>query len=266
MNGRLLLPERSAAYPTRGIRGYAWIAAALLVLAALAIPVDVPVAHFIRFGDIPGDLRRVLKLSELFAHGFGVFLATVLILALAPAKRQFVPRVLACALWSGLLAQGLKLLVARIRPGKVPADFDVTGWSTWGGWLGDGNSGLNLDYVTQSFPSGHTATAVGLAIGLAWLFPRGKWLFLGMALMAAWQRIDSNAHWLSDVLAGAAVGFMGAGAVTQNWGFGKWLGRWERRITEARIARGQLVLGDQGALKESPQADPRQDPSRKRVA
>ena len=55
------------------------------------------------------------------------------------------------------------------------------------------------------FPSAHAATAVGLAIALGVLYPRGRWLFIAFAFLAGLQRIEAQAHFASDVLAGAAV-------------------------------------------------------------
>ena len=66
----------------------------------------------------------------------------------------------------------------------------------------------------QSFPSGHTATAVGLAVALACAYPRGRWFFAGMALLAACQRVGDGHHFLSDTLAGASVAFLWCGVIT----------------------------------------------------
>ena len=48
--------------------------------------------------------------------------------------------------------------------------------------------------------------AAGLAAALGVLYPRGRWLFACFALLAMLQRIDAQAHFCSDVLAGAAIG------------------------------------------------------------
>ena len=75
-------------------------------------------------------------------------------------------------------------------------------WSSFGPWLPLGSLGS----ASQSFPSAHTATAVGLAISLAYVYPAARWLFCVLPLLVAYQRMDSGAHFLSDVLCGAAVG------------------------------------------------------------
>jgi membrane-associated phospholipid phosphatase len=68
--------------------------------------------------------------------------------------------------------------------------------------------GRGYGYALQSLPSAHAATAVGLALALAALYPRGRWLFASFAVLAGLQRIEAQAHFASDVLAGAAVGCM----------------------------------------------------------
>jgi membrane-associated phospholipid phosphatase len=45
-----------------------------------------------------------------------------------------------------------------------------------------------------------------LALALSALYPRGRLLFLALALCSACQRIEEGAHHPSDILAGAAVG------------------------------------------------------------
>ncbi len=207
------------------IRRFWWWTVAIAVLALICLPFDISAAQMLQVENLPGDARRILKLSEFFGHGYIVLVCIAAIWTLAPDKRRFIPRVALCALLPGVYAQGVKILVSRDRPigfGQLPETFA----STWHGILPAGE--FNMDYATQAFMSAHTATAIGLALGLSWLFPRGRWLFLTLACLAATQRIAFEAHWLSDVVAGAAVGVMTAGALTQNWGFGYVCGRIER--------------------------------------
>jgi membrane-associated phospholipid phosphatase len=124
------------------------------------------------------------------------------IYVLDPARRRKLARVLAMSFGAGMVANWLKLLVARVRPHRF--DFAGTVQDTFLRWLPLGAGGS----ARQSFPSGHTATAVGLAIGLAWLYPRGRWLFAGMAVLVASQRVVSGAHYCSDTLVGMAVGWV----------------------------------------------------------
>jgi len=68
--------------------------------------------------------------------------------------------------------------------------------------------GLN-DSDTQSFISGHTATAFSMAGVAAGRHPH--WYVevpaYTLAAAAGWQRVDSRSHWLSDVVAGGFFGY-----------------------------------------------------------
>jgi flagellar motor component MotA len=83
---------------------------------------------------------------------------------------------------STVLTFGLKYLTARKRP-----DSDTA----------------------TSFPSGHsqvafcTASSLGVSYGLVAAIPS-----YGLAVLTAMARLADNAHWLSDVVAGATVGIL----------------------------------------------------------
>lgn len=58
-----------------------------------------------------------------------------------------------------------------------------------------------------SFPSGHTSTAFASATMLQmWYGPAVGVPAYAMAALTAFQRLDDNQHWLSDVLMGAGIG------------------------------------------------------------
>ena len=139
---------------------------------------------------------------ELFGHGLGVVLVVLILHQLDPGRRWAIPRVLACALAAGVAADLLKMTVMRCRPYDLPFPFAGSVWETFGQWwpLLSGGS------ESQSFPSAHTATAVGLAAALIWLYPQGRLLFTVLAVLVGCQRVAVGAHYPSDVLVGAAVG------------------------------------------------------------
>ncbi len=150
-----------------------------------------------------GDLYRIIAFSEIFAHGFGVVVVLAGTWALTPQLRRMIPRMASCAILPGLICRLIKLLVARKRPNYSAMHMADSASETWIGLFP--NWELGSQYANQSFPSAHAATAIGMAIGLSWLFPRGRYLFWFLALLACVQRIVSGAHWMSDVLAGACL-------------------------------------------------------------
>ena len=61
----------------------------------------------------------------------------------------------------------------------------------------------------NSFPSGHTSASFATATSLTYAY--GWWIgapFYGLAIFTGLTRLSDNAHWLSDVVAGATVGIL----------------------------------------------------------
>jgi membrane-associated phospholipid phosphatase len=172
----------------------------LVVAAAAVLPLDFAVGHWAVNNGCPRFFRELFEAAEPFGNGNGVAYIALAVFVLAPLRRRAIPRILATAYGAGLAADVIKLFVERTRPRAFV--FEGTIWDSFVGVLpltSAGSSG-------QSFPSAHTATAVGLAAGLTWLCPRGRFFFLSMAVLVATQRVTSGAHFISDAFCGAAVG------------------------------------------------------------
>jgi hypothetical protein len=179
---------------------------ALLVLAGcVAAPFDVQVARWIGDGECPDVLEKLACLAEVFAHGFGAAAVMLIVYLLDPRRRRFLVRLGVMSLGVGVVTDFLKLFLARHRPYHFK--FDGGTAATFGDWLPGWSAGAGW----QSFPSSHSAVAAGLAIGLGWLYPRGKWLFAVFAALALFQRVVVKAHFLSDVLWGGGAGCLLAG-------------------------------------------------------
>lgn len=180
--------------------------AAALAAAGIAVsPFDVVIAEWFRTPRLPGDLGKAVMLSEAFAHGVGaaVILLTVWLLddrLRGACGRRRLAGVVAGAFGGGLVTDLIKLVVDRVRPRAL--DFAVV-QSTLGTFAAPGGVGGS---DLHSFPSGHSAVAAGLACTLAVLYPRGRWVFVGVAAMACFQRVVASAHYPSDVAWGAAIG------------------------------------------------------------
>lgn len=188
----------------------------LALLGFACLPLDLPIAQWFQDERCPGEILRWLSFAETYAYGFGVFCILLTVFALDPARRHLLPRGAAIAFGGGLLANGMKLMLARARPHdffKSVSDLAAASGAsvhvrpasvldTFGQWLPVGRVASGF----QGFPSGHMATAFGLTAVLLWLYPHGRWIFPLFAVLAGCQRMSSKAHFLSDVAWGAAAG------------------------------------------------------------
>ena len=178
-----------------------------LGLGLVALPIDGWVSRTAATIHLRGDIEGTLAVGELFGNGIGAIFVLLAVAALD--DRRIVVRLACCAFLPGLFASLLKVFVVRVRPiyleeatlsslvcGFVdPAAFQIPGEG----------------YPVQSFPSGHTATAVGLAIGLAWRYPQATWLFISMAVLTAAERVMHRAHYVSDTLLSTSIAMLISG-------------------------------------------------------
>ena len=219
--------------PDRRVRRLSLLLALLAALAPLALLVDMPLTRFAKDRGTAGDLGHVVRLSEAFAHGSGVILILIAAAALDPRSWRVLPRLALGAYGAGWLADLLKLVLVRRRPATVDVNdvretfVGLFAWRNLETW----QEALSRDI--QSFPSGHAATAAGLACALSRLYPRASWFFVTLTVLACLQRIMARAHFLSDVLAGAAVGVL-VNLLLELPRIRKWLGSMEKnRLEEA---------------------------------
>lgn len=113
--------------------------------------------------------------------------------------RPYVLPLLLADLFAGFfIADGVKLFVHRQRPSNL--DFALPQENEFG---------------ANSFPSGHTSTAFGIAFTL-WLMTRKTeraWIgqaALGWAILVGISRVYEGVHWPTDVIGGAFAGLIGA--------------------------------------------------------
>lgn len=214
--------------PFRCNRIYA-LAVLLAVASVVAFSVDLQVLDAVRGTRLGGDVRRLVTLSEVFAHGLGALAIIATVLVLDPRRKRALPRLILCVFLPGLVVNAVKTVVARQRPRDLEFATIQDTFVGWGPALGTGELSQVLDSGLRSFPSGHASTATGLALVLALFYPRGTVLFASFALLACFQRLHENAHFLSDTLAGAAIACMIAGWCCDPAGLGRVLDRWEGR-------------------------------------
>jgi membrane-associated phospholipid phosphatase len=126
--------------------------------------------------------------------------------------RADVGRLVAAAYTGGLIVDVIKALVDRVRPRAADLVNAASALATFGEQATAGlvARGFSSHSDFNSFPSGHSATAAGLAAALAWKYPHGGMLFAVLAGLGATQRVATLAHYPSDVLLGLALGLLGA--------------------------------------------------------
>jgi len=203
--GRSVKATRAAARPWTSAQ-LLLAATVLAVLAAAALAADIAIAQWMKDHGLRGELKRLVHLSETFGWGGTVALIVLTAAVLDPRGWRVIPPLAVSAFGAGGLADGIKLFVSRLRPSA--ADLSDHFSKTFIHATSQGARG----YPVQSFPSSHAATAAGLAAALAMLYPRGRWLFATFAVLAGLQRIEAQAHFASDALAGAAIGCLVAAA------------------------------------------------------
>lgn len=111
----------------------------------------------------------------------------------------------------GLMANLIKRLIGRGRP----TEYDVSGAFSF--------QNVVNDWSFQSFPSGHTTTAIALAFVIGFLWPRLFLLFLAIGIVVSFSRVPIGMHYPSDVFGGLVVGMLGAYLVRNIFARRGWL-------------------------------------------
>ncbi len=174
------------------IAPYLLLAAVLLLMVACLLHFDtafVHATHAIR------DTAVVITLAQV-ATKLGGDGAPVLALLLIIAARRWWRRIAMTVVGAFVIQQGLteliKFLAGRMRPHQADGLTVFMGPA----------SGYH------SFPSGHTSYAFMLATIAAAYFPRGTWWFYAIALLVGIGRVMKDVHFLSDIIAGALIGYL----------------------------------------------------------
>lgn len=197
-------------------RFFQFLGLSVLVLGLVVITmrwIDLPLAQWcFRHQEWPKpwkELRTCILLSEIFGHVFGVFLFMAAMGILDPGSRRKLGRFLIAVLLGGIIPNLIKMAVVRFRPRYFFSE-EFTGlreniWDTFGPCF----SGFGVfESAWQSFPSTHSSLAFALATGLAWFYPRGRLFFFTLAFFAMVQRVVVGAHFPSDTICGALLGYL----------------------------------------------------------
>jgi membrane-associated phospholipid phosphatase len=172
-----------------------------LLATAIGLFLDAPVARLAHRAAIDRDHfgNHVLKMAGDWRFTLAVALALI-----AWHRDSWRPAGLLAlsAMVGGVLYTVVKWTAGRQRPlvRIEPLRFSpfVNGWQGF------------FDEPNLSFPSGHTCLAFATAATLGICVPRWRWSFYALAAVVAAERVAENAHYVTDVIAGAGLGTLSA--------------------------------------------------------
>lgn len=198
-----LAPYIHSAPPGHGIRWYEPLA--VLGGIALTASLDQPVANHFRDHRSQGGQDVADAWAKVGTVGVGVVTAGVLAGGLISHNEKVTHaglRLLFSVGLAGGAAEGIKFVVGRERPSQTTSAWD-----------------FDPGHVDASFSSGHTTLAFAMATSLSDDIHR-TWATVGLYGLAtgvAVSRVYQEAHWVSDVLGGAALGITSAKLVSGRW-------------------------------------------------
>jgi membrane-associated phospholipid phosphatase len=204
-----------------------------IALTLLAIPLDAPISRAVLMPrvdatgssrltpKIGGDFKRELEFLQQFGAVSSLVIVGLVMLLLDRARARRVADMALSAAFVALACNALKLLIGRPRPKfDDPGTFLFPGGQYELSIQGENvlrhawqiGSGISSDL--WSMPSSHTAAGVALAVFLAGVYPKLRPLGIFLATIVGVARVLLGAHYLSDVVAGAILGYLVSTPIT----------------------------------------------------
>lgn len=174
---------------------------AVLLLPVFFAAIDAPVRAWLKNSLTEMSFHPILQAFDPFintvAHGATLIITSILILIAGWYLKKARLYETGKSLFIGLIAAGIsvqviKHLIGRARPRITDTLLLI---------------GPTLKKGYDSFPSGHTTMAFCFAAILSDHIPRYRVLFYLFAVIVGLERIEDGAHFPSDALAGAILGF-----------------------------------------------------------
>lgn len=172
--------------------------------------IDPPWTRVAADGTLQGRIYKRTEVIWRVMRDLGEPVMTGLIILLVwiydPRRWKAALMVAVATAGTGLLGWLIRATAGRYRP------INLDGANVWHWWRGF------TETQDLSWPSGHSTLAFATAAALTWLSPHGKWLFIAVAAGCAITRVVMQAHFYSDVIFGAALGW------TAGWFMMLWMG------------------------------------------
>jgi membrane-associated phospholipid phosphatase len=185
-----------------------WVALLFLVAGLLSLLVDRQMAHYFREHLATPVFRFALRITDWAKGGPWIAAAALIYVAAqgwmafaeeAPVVRaisNYALALLTSFVVGSVILHGIKIFLGRRRP-RDDFEHGLYGfrWFTW-----------ELQY--DSFPSGHSMTIFSVAVVLSAAFPMLAAVWFLLALGLSITRAMLTAHFLGDVMVGAAIGII----------------------------------------------------------
>jgi membrane-associated phospholipid phosphatase len=182
-----------------------------MVLLASAVLLDIPISRWFHEEGIAPWMKNHWGLTHIIRFPGNFFFTLVacaimtLIAWLEGVRRgERLWRKSAIVLFAGIFSginSPLKWVFGRVRPYHDVPPFELHPFR-------NGLMGLMHAEAGLSFPSGDASLAFAMAMSLSITIPRHRWIWWTLAIIVGIERIAENAHYPSDVVAGAALGII----------------------------------------------------------
>lgn len=161
---------------------------------------DEPLALYFH-SNIPYNVEQTFELITKIGDSNWILISSFLIFLIFKKRYYLVSRqalfIFISISLSGIFVQIMKIIFSRSRPKGLflePYEYGFNFLSFY------------TNYLYTSFPSGHSATAIGLSTALSLLLPKYTVVFFIIGFIIAFSRILLTWHFLSDVLIGGLIG------------------------------------------------------------
>lgn len=104
----------------------------------------------------------------------------------------------AAQVFAGIVTHVIKFSVGRQRPHKSP-DFDPYVFTP-----------MTTHWHWHSFSSGHSQVIFTVATMMSVAFPKFRWFWIPLAVLICLTRVVVHDHFVSDIIFGACVGYVGS--------------------------------------------------------
>ncbi|MEX0777255.1 MAG: phosphatase PAP2 family protein [Phycisphaeraceae bacterium] len=200
-----------------------------IVIAAVAfavlLPFDAAISKAVeQIRPTGGDIKRLMETVQQFGDIVSIILVSTVIWLLDPPNRRRLLDLVLATVLAAIVYNALKMGIGRPRPVlgdpygftwpwmthavavATDAAADLPQYHAW-------HIGAPNISRLWAMPSSHTAAAMVMAVFLTYVYPRLKALMVTLVVLVGLCRVMLGAHYPTDVVAGAIVGYLVAAPI-----------------------------------------------------